>query len=329
LENNKTYKNLIFKNIDDEAIFEDPRKILADGLVELGKANKDIVFVSVDSSLGASGGPFNKNFPERHFEFGIAEQNGMGEAAGMATCGKISFIAGYVPFVSYRCFEQVRDDVCKTNLNVNIVGNNSGFSVSTLGPTHVVLEDMGVLRSLPNITILSPADGTEYRQVLKIASEIKGPVYIRVSRIKARKIFDDEHRLIPGKANVLKDEGDITIIATGTMTVNSLIASALLEAKGIKTRVINMSTVKPIDEGAIIDAAKKSKKIVTVEEHSIINGLGAAVAEIVVKNNPVKMKFIGTPDKFAVVGSYDECLDYYNLTPEKIALQVADFAKES
>lgn len=308
---------------------EDPRKILADELVELGKSNKDIVFVSVDSSLGASGGPFNKNFPERHFEFGIAEQNGMGEAAGMATCGKIPFIAGYVPFVSYRCFEQVRDDVCKTNLNVNIIGNNSGFSVSALGPTHVILEDMGVLRSLPNLTILSPADGTEYRQSVKIAAEIKGPVYIRVSRIKARKLFDNGHKLIPGKANILKDEGDITIIATGTMVLNALIASSILEKKGIKTRVINMSTIKPVDEEIIIDSANKTRKIVTVEEHSVINGLGAAVAEVIVKNNPVKMKFLGTPDKFAVVGSYEECIDYYNLTPEKIALQVADFARES
>lgn len=323
------YKNLIFNDINDEAILEDPRKILAEALVELGKSNKDVVFVSVDSSLGASGGPFNKNFPERHFEFGIAEQNGMGEAAGMATCGKIPFIAGYVPFVSYRCFEQVRDDVCKTNLNVNIIGNNSGFSVSTLGPTHVVLEDAGVLRSLPNLTILNPADGNEYRQAAKVASEIKGPVYIRVSRIKARRIFDDEHKLIPGKANVLKDEGDITIIATGTMTLNALVAASMLETRGIKARVINMSTLKPIDEETVIDSAKKTKKIVTVEEHSVINGLGAAVAEVVVRNNPVKMKFIGTPDKFAVVGSYEECLDYYNLTPEKIALQVADFARES
>lgn len=323
------YKNLIFKDISDEAIMEDPRKILADELVELGKSNKDIVFVSVDSSLGASGGPFNKNFPERHFEFGIAEQNGMGEAAGMATCGKIPFIAGYVPFVSYRCFEQVRDDVCKTNLNVNIIGNNSGFSVSALGPTHVILEDMGVLRSLPNLTILSPADGTEYRQSVKIAAEIKGPVYIRVSRIKARKLFDDGHKLIPGKANILKDEGDITIIATGTMVLNALIASSILEKKGIKARVINMSTIKPVDEEIIIDSANKTRKIVTVEEHSIINGLGAAVAEVIVKNNPVKMKFLGTPDKFAVVGSYEECIDYYNLTPEKIALQVVDFARES
>ncbi len=323
------YKNLIFKDISDEAIMEDPRKILADELVELGKSNKDIVFVSVDSSLGASGGPFNKNFPERHFEFGIAEQNGMGEAAGMATCGKIPFIAGYVPFVSYRCFEQVRDDVCKTNLNVNIIGNNSGFSVSALGPTHVILEDMGVLRSLPNLTILSPADGTEYRQSVKIAAEIKGPVYIRVSRIKARKLFDNGHKLIPGKANILKDEGDITIIATGTMVLNALIASSILEKKGIKTRVINMSTIKPVDEEIIIDSANKTRKIVTVEEHSVINGLGAAVAEVIVKNNPVKMKFLGTPDKFAVVGSYEECIDYYNLTPEKIALQVADFARES
>ncbi len=327
MENN--YKNLIFKELNEEAVMEDPRKILAEALVDLGKTNKDVVFVSVDSSLGASGGPFNKNFPERHFEFGIAEQNGMDEAAGMAACGKIPFIAGYVPFVSYRCFEQVRDDVCKTNLNVNIIGNNSGFSVSALGPTHVVLEDVAVLRSLPNLTIFSPADGTEYRQILKLAAETNSPVYIRVSRIKARKIFNDAHKLISGKANILKDNGEITLIATGTMVFNALAASLLLEKQGIKTRVINMSTIKPVDKEIIIDAAEKTKKIVTIEEHSVVGGLGAAVAEVVVNNKPVKMKFIGTPDKFALVGSYEECIDYYNLTPEKIAAQVTDFAREN
>ena len=327
MENN--YKNLIFKEANDEAVLEDPRKILADALVELGKTNKNVVYVSVDSSLGASGGPFNKNFPDRHFEFGIAEQNGMGEAAGMATCGKIPFIAGYVPFVSYRCFEQVRDDVCKTNLNVNIIGNNSGFSVSALGPTHVVLEDVAVLRGLPNLTILSPADGTEYRQAPRLASEINGPVYIRVSRIKARKIFGDEHKLTPGKANILKDGKDITLVATGTMTLNALIAASLLQKQGISARIINMSTIKPVDKDVIIDSARKTKKIVTVEEHSVVGGLGAAVAEVIVKNMPVKMKFIGTPDKFAVVGSYEECIDYYGLTPQKIAAQVADFVREN
>ncbi len=311
-----------------ENIFDDPRKILANSLLELGNKNENVVYISVDSSLGAAGAPFKKAFPERHFEFGIAEQNAMGEAAGMAISGKVPFIAAYVPFITYRCFEQIRDDVCKTNLNVNIIGNNSGFSVSSLGPTHVVLEEVAVLRSLPNMNIICPADGIEYSQVLELASNIKAPVYIRVSRIKSKRVFKDDHKLVFGKADVVKDGSDVTIIASGTMVSYSLEAAYLLEKNGINAEVISMSTIKPIDKDMILKVASKTGKIVTVEEHSIINGLGAAVAEVIVKNNPVPIKFIGTQDEFAPVGTYEECMDYYGLTAEKIRHQVNNFLKK-
>jgi len=312
------------ENID---IYDDARKILAEALVDLGKNNKDIVYVSMDSSAGAFGGSFQKAFPERHFEFGIAEQNGMGEAAGMAASGKIPVIAAYVPFVSYRPFEQIRDDVCKTKLNVIIIGNNSGFSVSALGPTHTILEEVGVLRSLPNMTILCPADGIEYRQALKVASEIKGPTYIRVTRIKAKRVFDEDHKLIFGKADIVKKGSDITLIASGTMVSRSLEAADELKTKGINAEVISMSTIKPLDEEAVIKSAMKTGKVVSIEEHSIYNGLGSAVAEALVKKYPVKMKFIGTSDEYAPVGTYDELMDYYNLTAGKITDQVLDFYK--
>ena len=161
-------------NLRWKGIIEDPRKVFSDALVELGSRDPNVIFVSCDSSLGASGGEFNKKYPERHFEFGIAEQNAMGEAAGFALCGKIPFIAAYMPFISFRCLEQIRDDVCKTNMKVIIMGNNCGFSVSSLGATHTVLEDIAIIRVLPNITILSPCDGPEYYQAVFAAAEHKG-----------------------------------------------------------------------------------------------------------------------------------------------------------
>jgi transketolase len=315
------------KSETNSEIYEDARKIITDSLLELGTSNKNIVFVSMDSSAGASGSAFRKAFPERHFEFGIAEQNGIGEAAGMAISGKIPVIAAYVPFATYRPFEQVRDDLCKTGLNAIILGNNSGFSVSSLGPTHTVLEEVGVLRALPNITIICPADGIEYRQVLEVASKIKNPTYIRISRIKAKRVFDEDHKLIFGKADIIKEGKDITLIATGTMVAKSLEAAAELENAGIKAEVISMSTIKPLDEEAVIKSAGKTGKVVTIEEHSIYNGLGSAVSEVLAKKCPARMKFIGTPDEYAPVGSYEELIDYYGLTSEKIAQNILEFYK--
>ena len=311
-------------NID---IYEDARKILADALLELGTDNKNIVFISMDSSAGASGGAFKKAFPERHFEFGIAEQNGIGEAAGLAISGKIPVIAAYVPFTTYRPFEQIRDDLCKTKLNAIIVGNNSGFSVSSLGPTHTILEEVGVLRALPNMTIICPADGIEYRQVLEVASKINCPTYIRISRIKAKRIFSDDHKLVFGKADIIKKGDDITLVATGTMVSKSLEAADILAKEKINAEVISMSTIKPLDEEAVINSANKTGKVVTIEEHSVFNGLGSAVSEVLSKNCPVRMKFIGTPDEYAPVGSYDELIDYYGLSSGKIAGTILDFYK--
>jgi len=324
---NNEANNEMIEEIEKEEIYDDARKILADSLLDLGNKYNNVVYISMDSSAGASGNPFRQAFPERHFEFGIAEQNAMGEAAGMAISGKIPVIAAYVPFATYRPFEQIRDDLCKTKLNVIIIGNNSGFSVSALGPTHTVLEEVGILRALPNMTIICPADGVEYKQVLEVALKVKSPTYIRVSRIKAKRIFKDEHKLVFGKADVVKEGSDISIVAAGTMVSRSLEAAFELEKNGISAEVISMSTIKPLDEEAIIKSARKTGKVVTVEEHSIYNGLGSAVAEVLVQNFPVRMKFIGVPDEYAPVGTYEELIDYYNLTGQKITSQVLDFYK--
>jgi len=310
-------------------ITEDPRKVISNALVELGAKNKNVLYISCDSSLGASGGEFNKRFPQRHFEFGIAEQNAMGEAAGFAISGKTVFIAAYVPFITFRCFEQIRDDVCKTKVNVNIMGNNCGFSVSALGPTHVILEDVAILRSIPNITIISPGDGLEYYQAIFAAAEIEGPVYIRIHRQKVKRINAENYRMTIGKANILRSGRDVSIITCSSMVPKTLEAAQILAAKGIDAEAINMSTLKPVDREAILESSLKTGRVVTVEEHNIVNGLGAAVAEVLIKENPVKMKMIGIKDLFAVVGDYDEVIDYYGLTGPKIAAQVEEFLNQS
>jgi transketolase len=312
-----------------QEIFEDPRKMISDALIELGSKNKNVLYISCDSSLGASGGEFHKKFPQRHFEFGIAEQNAMGEAAGFAISGKIPFIAAYVPFITFRCFEQVRDDVCKTNLNVNIMGNNCGFSVSELGPTHVILEDVSIMRSIPNMTIISPADGIEYRNAVFAAADIAGPVYIRIHRKKVKRINPENYKFIVGKGNILKKGDDVTIITCSYAVCKSIEAAELLAKKGIRAEVINMSTLKPIDKDLILDSSCRTKKVVTVEEHNVVNGLGSAVADILVKENPIKMRMIGINDVFAIVGEYDEVMDYYGLTGPKIALNIEDFLNKT
>jgi len=312
--------------LTDKIVFENPRSVFSDALIELGEKNDDVLYVSCDTSLGASGGEFNKRFPARHFEFGIAEQNGMGEAAGMAISGKIPFIAAYVPFISMRCYEQIRDDVCKTRLNVNIMGNNCGFSVSALGPTHVILEDVGAISSLPNMTIISPADGIEYKQVVSLAAEYDGPVYIRIHRQKCPRVNSEDYKLQIGKGTVLRKGKDISIITCSTMVARSLEAADILKKESqIEAEVINMSTLKPLDKETILESSAKTGKVVTVEEHSIVNGLGSAVADILVKNDPVRMDMIGVEDLFAKTGTYDEVMDYYGLTPGKISKRISGF----
>lgn len=308
-----------------EEIIEDPRKVFSDALVELGTKNPDVLYISCDSSLGASGAEFNKRFPERHFEFGIQEQNAMGEAAGFAISGKIPFIAAYVPFITFRCFEQIRDDICKTNLNVNIMGNNCGFSVSALGPTHVILEDVSIMRSLPNMTIISPCDGPEYYQAVFAAAEHEGPVYIRIHRQKTRRIHSNDYKFKVGKGEILKKGSDATVITCSSMVHNVLEAYEQLKINGIECEIINISTIKPIDKDLILNSSSKTKKVITVEEHSIVNGLGSAVADVLAKEDPLKVHMIGINDVFAVVGQYDEVLNYYGLTAVGIAQSIENF----
>ncbi len=310
------------KKSNKKIIYDDPRKVVASALVEAGEADPDIVFISCDSSLGASGDPFRQKFPARHFEFGIAEAGAMGQAAGLSISGKKPFITAYMPFITYRCFEQIRDDVAKTNLNVNIMGNNCGLSVGTLGPTHVVLEDVAVMRAIPNMTIFSPADGPQYHAAILKAAQIDGPVFLRVHRQKTPRIYKEGCKVEPGKADVLKEGSDITLISTSSLVSNTLEAAEMLKGVGIDAEVINAYSLKPIDKDTILGSASKTKKVITIEEHTIMGGLGGITAELLAKECTATLDMIGIEDQFAVVGDYGDLLDYYGLTAEKLADRV-------
>lgn len=305
-----------------DKIYDDPRKVVAGALVEAGDKNCDVVFVSCDSSLGASGDPFRHKFPERHFEFGIAEAGAMGQAAGLSISGKIPFITAYMPFITYRCFEQIRDDVCKTKLNVNILGNNCGLSVGTLGPTHVIIEDVTVMRSIPNITILAPADGPQYYGAILKAAEIDGPVFVRIHRQKTSRIYEKGYEMINCKADILRTGKDITLISTSSMVSKTMEAADILAGRGIDAEVINAFCLKPIDRETILESASKTKKVISIEEHTTMGGLGGIVAELLIKECTAKLKMIGIEDQFAVVGTYGELLDYYGLTPKKLVKRI-------
>jgi len=313
-------------NDRNNIVYDDPRKIIAAALVEAGDINEDVIYVSCDSSLGASGDPFRKKYPERHFEFGIAEAAAMGQAAGLSISGKVAFITAYLPFVTYRCFEQIRDDVCKTKLNVNIIGNNCGFSVGSLGPTHTVLEDISVMRSIPNLIILSPSDGPQYRAAVFAAIDIENPVYIRVHRNKTPRLYNMDYKLVPGKADILKEGSDLTLISTSSMVNKTIEAAEILKEKGIDAEVINMYCLKPVDSNTIINSAEKTKKVITIEEHTIIGGLGGIVSEVLAQNSTAKLAMIGIKDLFAVVGDYQQLLDYYGLTSEKLVSRIEELA---
>lgn len=306
--------------------FDSPKKIIGDTLYELGKENQDICFVSCDTSLGTGADKFKKFFPERHFEFGIQEQNAVTQAAGMAISGMIPFIGAHVPFITLKTVEQIRDDICKTNLNVNIIGRDFGFQLSMTGPTHMILEDLGILRTIPNLTILAPADGPEYRNAMIESVKLDGPVFIRVSRKETRRINPPGYSFKIGQANLLKEGKDITVFAISTMVNIAAEAVDILKEEGIDAELINIHTLKPIDRDTILSSSSKTKKVVTIEEHSVIGGLGSAVAEILIQENPVKMKIIGTGDCFSIVGEdYAELLDHYGLSVGKIVLSIKDF----
>ncbi len=293
-------------------------------LVEVGKSNPNVVVLDADLSKSTKTADFLNVFPERFFNMGIAEANMVGTAAGLATTGKIPFVSTFALFGSLRVADQIRNSICYPNLNVKIAVTHSGLTLGEDGASHQAIEDIALMRAIPNMTVIVPADGEETKQVIKAAVEYYGPVYIRLGRPKVPMIFTEDYKFEIGKGVTVKDGSDVTVIAIGVMLSPALEAAKILEQEGISVRVINMPTIKPIDKEIIIKAAKETKGIVTAEEHNILGGLGGAVAEVVSESVPTIVKRVGVMDTFGESGKPDELLEKYGLTKENIISKVKE-----
>ncbi len=294
------------------------REAYGKALLELGMENEDIVALDADLSRSTMTRFFAREFPERFFECGIAEQNMIGIAAGMAAAGKIPFASTFAVFVPGRCFDQVRMSIAQPGLSVKLVTTHGGLSVGEDGTSHQSIEDLSLICSLPGFSVIVPADAIETTEAVKAAAATLGPFYIRLCRPKLPLVYGEDYQFKLGKAAMMRQGGDATIIAIGLMVKAALEAARNLEREGIYCRVLNMSTLKPIDEAAIIQAAAETGAIVTAEEHLEHGGLGSLVAQVVAKNRPVPMEFIAIKDTYAKSGKPSELLERYGLTDKDI-----------
>ena len=300
------------------------REAYGKALVKLGKINDDVVVLDADLSKSTKTNDFYKAYPDRFFNMGIAEQNLVGAACGFAATGKIPFASTFAMFATGRAFEIIRNSACYPKLNVKICATHAGITVGEDGGSHQSVEDISLMRSIPNMTVLVPADGVEAEKMIFAAAEYNGPMYVRLGRSAVPTLFDENYNFEIGKGVVLKEGNDATIIACGMMVNEALIAADMLKEENINVRVINMSTIKPIDTELIIKAAKETKAIVTAEEHSIIGGLGSAVSEVVSEECPVVVKKVGVKDTFGESGTPAELLKKYGLTAEDIVNSVKE-----
>lgn len=295
------------------------RESYGKALAELANSNKDVVVLDADLSKSTKTAEFQKVAPERFFNMGIAEANMMGVAAGMATCNKIPFVSTFAMFAAGRAFEQIRNSICYPKLNVKICATHAGLTVGEDGATHQAIEDLSLMRSIPNMVVINPSDDVETEAAIKAIVEYDGPCYVRLGRMPVATVNDrDNYKFEIGKGIQIVDGNDATIIATGIMVEAAMDASEVLAKEGIKVRVINIHTLKPIDKDIIVKAAKETGAIVTAEEHSIIGGLGSAVSEVVCEECPVKVVRVGVKDVFGESGKPNELLKAYGLTSEDL-----------
>lgn len=293
-------------------------------LVELGYENEDIVVLDADLSKSTKTNDFKNKFKDRFFNVGIAEQNLMGMAAGLSNVGKIPFASTFAVFATGRAFEIIRNSICYPNMNVKIAATHAGITVGEDGGSHQSIEDIALMNSLPNMTVIVPADHTEAMQAVKAAAAYDGPVYLRFGRCNTDDIFDENYKFEIGKGIEVVSGNDVTIIATGMMVQKAIEASKILLAQGIGARVLNISTIKPIDREIILKAARETKGIVTAEEHSIIGGLGCVVSTVVTSECPTIVKMVGINDVFGQSGTPNELMVKYELTSESIINKVKE-----
>ena len=293
------------------------REAYGAALKELAQ-NENIVVLDADLGKATKSIEFKNVAPERFFDMGIAESDMIGTAAGLATCGKIPFATTFAMFAAGRAFEQIRNSVAYPNLNVKIAVTHAGVTVGEDGGSHQAIEDISLMRSIPNMVVINPSDAVEAKQAVYAAAEYYGPVYIRFGRAATPVIHDENYEFKLGKGEILREGKDVAIIATGIMVSKALEAADALSKENIEATVVNISTIKPLDVGMIVSLAKKTGKVVTAEEHSIIGGLGSAVAEVLSEECPVKLKRVGLKDVFGQSGTPDELLEYYGLTSKDI-----------
>ncbi len=297
-------------------------------LVELGQEHENLIVLDADLAAATKTGVFKKAFPERHWDCGIAEANMTGIAAGLATCGKVPFVSTFAMFAAGRAYEQVRNAIGYPHLNVKIGATHAGISVGEDGASHQCLEDIALMREIPGMVVINPADDVEARAAVKAAYEHVGPVYLRFGRLAVPVINDvPDYKFEIGKGVVLKEGKDVTIFATGLEVKETMEAEKMLAADGIDAEIINIHTIKPIDRELVIASAKKTGKVVTVEEHSIIGGLGSAVCEVLCEEAPTKVLRIGVEDRFGESGPALELLHKYELDAEGIYKKVKNFLK--
>ncbi|WP_047459731.1 transketolase family protein [Rhizobium rhizogenes] len=297
----------------------DCRDAFAATLERMASADQTIVAVCNDSVGSSKLGGFKSKFPDRLINVGIAEQNMVGVAAGLANGGRIPFVCAASCFLTGRALEQIKADISYSNANVKLIGISSGMAYGELGPTHHSIEDFAWTRVLPNLPVIAPCDRIETAAAIEWAARYAGPCFLRLSRVGVPDLLPEGHKFVPGRANLLRNGEDVTLIANGTLTHRMLKAADILARQGVDARVLNMATVRPIDEDAIIAAARETGAIVTAEEHSIYGGLGSAVAEVVVDNAPVPMKRLGVPGIYAPTGSAEFLLDEFGMAPSAIA----------
>lgn len=304
------------------------REAYGRALAEFGEENENIVVLDADVSKCTMTVHFAKKFPNRFFNVGISEADMVTTAAGLAACGKTAFVSAFAVFAAGRAFDQIRNSVAYPKLNVKIAATHAGVTVGEDGGSHQAIEDIALMRALPNMVVISPADAIEAKASVKAAIEYNGPVYLRLGRPAQPIIFNEEtYRFELGKGSVLKDGNDVTVISTGIMTSKALEAANVLKEQGINARVINIHTIKPIDKDILIKAAAETKGIVTVEDHSVIGGLGSAVAEVLMQNYPARLKMIGINDTFGESGSPNELMQIFGLTVDNIVFNVKDLLK--
>ena len=304
------------------------RQSYGEALLELGKSNKNVVVLDADLAGATKSGIFQKEFPNRFFDMGIAEQNMMATAAGMATCGKIPFASTFAVFATGRAYDQIRNSICYPNLNVKICGSHAGVTVGEDGATHQMLEDINIMKCLPNMNVICPSDDVQTKWTVKEMAEINGPCYIRTCRLASNIIYEENQEFELGKAVQFGDGTDATVFATGICVSEALKAMDILKEKNINIRVIDMFSLKPIDRDIIIKSAKETKNLISVEDHSVIGGLGSIIADVLSEEYPSKLVKMGVEDRFGESGKATVLMEKFEIDSTAIVKKVEELMEK-